>query len=80
VSIEAHETLIHIQTFARLIRNISIEDVQALATEIDLIEATLPMLDPTAWMRIANTEGGHKELVQAFLKFRRTVEELAVPV
>lgn len=79
MSLEHQETLIQIQTMARLIRNISIEDAQALAAEIDHIEAVLPMLDPTAWMRIANTEGGHRELVQAFLTFRRTVEELAVP-
>jgi hypothetical protein len=79
MSSDTEDTFVQIQTIARLVRNIPLEDVDALVAEFQRMESIMPILDPTGWMRIANNVSGHQELVLAFVRFRRTVEVLARP-
>lgn len=71
-------TLETVYVIARMALMVSQEDAQALVAEFDRIETLMPMLDPTGWQRISRTEDGHREFAEAFLVFRKKLEQLMV--
>jgi hypothetical protein len=71
------QTKQQIEMIAMLARNISITDLDALIDQLRRAEALGPIFNPTEWMRVMDSAEDHYKLVNAFAKFRRTIEEIA---
>jgi len=65
-----------IEAVAIVAMNIPLESAAALVRKYDHVEAIAPVLSPGVWMDVRGTIDGHKELAQAFLKFRQVLEKL----
>jgi hypothetical protein len=50
---------------------VSVAEVEAYVSEIDRTETLMPLVDPTAYMRIGRNIPGHRDVARAFLDFRR---------
>jgi hypothetical protein len=72
----ADATLDMVQAFARVATCVSVVDAEALLREIEHTDAIMPILDPTAYMKIGANIPGHRRLVRAFLAFRRELREI----
>lgn len=59
-----------------LATNIPVADVRAVVEELAIIDAAMPMFDPTGYRRIMSTKPGHDRYARAFLAFRLALEEL----
>lgn len=73
---DVQEAYAQIQMLARLCYAVSIEDAQAVVKEIEYTDSFMPLFDPTGWMKISKNIPGHARLAQAFLAFRRELEDL----
>lgn len=66
------------QAVARIAALIPLDDVQAVVRELDLIDAAMPIMDPTRYREIMGTKGGHDQFARAFLRFRQELAALMV--
>lgn len=64
------------QMIARLAAMIPLVNVQAVVTELDLIDAAMPIVDPTRYREIMDTKPGHDRFARAFLRFRKELEDI----
>lgn len=64
------------RSLASLILHIPLADVQSVVDEMRLIDAAMPIIDPTGYRNIMRTKPGHDKFAHAFLRFRRELEEL----
>ena len=72
-----HELIkIKIDTVCRAATLIPIYEAKELVDEIYRMEGLMPILDPSSWIRISNTIGGHKGVAEAFLMFRVELEKI----
>lgn len=69
-------TLDQIKAFARVAACVSLEDADALLGEIERMDAFMPFLDPTGYMKIAGNIPTHRRLVRAFIGFRRELHDI----
>lgn len=70
------EIYAQMRAIASLMAHIPLADVQAVVEEMALIDAAMPMIDPTGYRRIMATKPGHDRFARAFLVFRLVLEEL----
>lgn len=59
-----------IDNVCRLAMTIPLEEAQAVSAEIDRTETLMPLLDPSAYMKIMDNIPAHRDVVQAFVTFR----------
>lgn len=64
------------QSLARPLMILTVEQVQAVVTEMSFIDATMPIIDPTGYRAIMPTKDGHERFARAFLRFRQELEAL----
>ena len=60
---------------ARMVCTVSVEDARALVAEFESIETLMPILDPTRYRRVAPNIPGHLRAAQAFLSYRKALQE-----
>lgn len=65
-----------IETFAMLARRIPTEDAEAVVEWLHTQETLLPILDPTAYMQVAQNIPAHLALASAFLTFRKAIDAI----
>ena len=68
------DTYTQMQTIARIVSMIPLEDVQAVVTELGFIDAAMPIVDPTRYRQIMPTKPDHDRFARAFLRFRQELE------
>lgn len=55
---------------------IPLADAQAVAAEISRTDGLMPLFDPTGYQAIAGKIAGNRELVDAFIVYRRALEKV----
>lgn len=55
---------------------LDLDDLEKLVRAYNQLEATAPIFDPTAWMKVGKNLEGHKKLAEAVLQFRQALEDL----
>jgi hypothetical protein len=70
------ETLELIRAYTPLAMGFDLEDVGALAHELEMQHAIMPIKDPTYYRDNMKNLQDNQRIVAAFYKFRRTLEEL----
>lgn len=69
-------TKMMIDGLAVMASKIPLSDAVEVVAEISRTETLLPIVDPTGFQRISKTMPAHGKVAQAFLEFRRALEEL----
>lgn len=64
------------RSLASLILHIPLADVQSVVDEMRLIDAAMPIIDPTGYREIMPTKPDHDRFARAFLRFRKELAEL----
>ena len=62
------------RALAGLLLSIPLADVQAVVQELSLIDAAMPIFDPTRYREIMPTKPDHDRFARAFLRFRQELE------
>lgn len=65
-----------IDMVARLAMIIPIEDARELLNEINRTDVMMPFIDPTAYHKIMYTLPNHRDAVNAFITYRRSLAEI----
>ncbi|HNP70388.1 MAG TPA: hypothetical protein PKK15_04745 [Kouleothrix sp.] len=74
--LETSEIYAQMQALVSLVLHIPVADVQAVVDELSLIDAAMPLLDPTGYRRIMDTKPAHDRFARAFLRFRKEIDGL----
>jgi len=65
-----------IKQVAQMAMLITPEQSQAIAREIDFMDALMPITDPTGYKKLLETAQGHRDLIAAFVHFRSQLERI----
>ncbi len=69
------ETKEQIEMFSRMASLIPLENAEALVRKIKHVDAFAPFIDPTAYLQVRHNIPDHLKVAEAFLAFRRALEE-----